>query len=138
MQNNISGGFTFYGYIPDNSIKQHVGIVLGINDPYLKYCYCRSKKYKKIINNIEHIKIPASIMAKYYDDPRDSYIIISEQHIIKMFLITFQSRLSNLEYEEREPIDNGIFSAILSKIQNSNNLSDRFKNEFFAFIDNAD
>jgi hypothetical protein len=135
MPNNISGGFAFSGYIPDNSDKQHLGIVLGVNDPFLKYCYCTSKKYNKIINNIEHIKIPASFMAKYFHSPLDSYIFISEQHIIQILLITFQSRLANNEYEEKGQIDNDLFAAILSKIRNSNNLSERFKNEFFAFIE---
>jgi hypothetical protein len=133
MQNNIFGGFTFYGYIPDNSSKPHLGIVLGINDPYLKYCYCTSK-YNKIINNLEFIKIPASIMEKYFNNPQDSYIFISEQHIIKILLITFQNRLSSSEYEEREQVGNDIFISILNKIRNSDNLSERFKNEFFEFI----
>jgi hypothetical protein len=39
-----------------------------------------------------------------------------------------------MEYEIMEPIDNDIFAQILSRIQNSDNLSDRFKSEFFAFI----
>jgi len=34
---DIYGGFTFYGYIPDGSDKQHIGIVLGIKDELLKY-----------------------------------------------------------------------------------------------------
>lgn len=132
MENEITGGFTFYGYIPDNSNKQHLGIVLGVNDPALKYCYCTSK-YKKIINEMDFIKIPAEKMQIYFNDAKETYIYISHQHIIDILLITFKSRL-NSEYEIKKPIDNDIFAQILSKIQNSDNLSERFKNEFFAFI----
>jgi hypothetical protein len=132
MEHEIIGGFTFYGYIPDNSDEQHLGIVLGVNDPSLKYCYCTSK-YKKIINEMDFVEIPAEKMQKYFNDAKETYIYISHQHIIDIFLITFKSRL-NSEYEIKEPIDNDIFTQILSKIQNSDNLSERFKNEFFNFI----
>jgi hypothetical protein len=67
MPDNISGGFTFYGYIPANSPKQHLGIVLGVNDVMLKYCYCTSK-FIKIINNIDFIKISAEKMRVYFSN----------------------------------------------------------------------
>jgi len=132
MEHEIIGGFTFYGYIPDNSDEQHLGIVLGVNDPSLKYCYCTSR-YKRIINEMDFVEIPAKKMQKYFNDAKETYIYISHQHIIDILLITFRSRL-NSEYEIKEPIDNDIFTQILSKIQNSDNLSERFKNEFFDFI----
>jgi len=133
MEHEIIGGFTFYGYIPDNSDEQHLGIVLGVNDPFLKYCYCTSSKYKRIINEIDFVKISAERMQKYFNNAKETYIYISHQHIIDILLITFKSRL-NSEYEIKESIDNDIFAQILSRIQNSDNLSDRFKSEFFAFI----
>jgi len=133
MEDEISGGFTFYGYIPDNSNEQHLGIVLGANDPFLKYCYCTSK-YNKIINEMDFVKIPAEKMKIYFNDAKETYIYISHQHIIDIPLITFKSRL-NSEYEVMKPIDNDIFAQILSKIRNSDNLSERFKDEFFAFIE---
>ena len=102
MHYEISGGFTFYGYIPDNSDKQHIGIVLGVKDPLLRYCYCTSKnKYKHIfINEMDFITIPASVMKKYFPNPQESFIFISQRHIIEMLLINFTSRLSDNEYEE--------------------------------------
>jgi len=132
MQYEISGGFAFYGFIPDNSTEQHLGIVLGVNDPLLKYCYCTSK-FKKIINDMDFIKIPASIMEKHFRDSQETFIYLSQRHIIDMYLTTFQSRLSS-EYEAKGQIDNDIFITILNKIRNSNNLSERFKLEFFEFI----
>ena len=132
MEYEITGGFTFYGYIPDNSNEQHLGIVLGVNDPSLKYCYCTSK-FKNIINEMDFVKIPAEKMKNYFNDAKETYIYISQHHIIDIFLITFKNRL-NSEYEIMEPINNDIFVQILSRIQNSDNLSDRFKSDFFAFI----
>jgi len=132
MRNEIVGGFTFYGYIPDNSTEQHLGIVLGVKDPLLKYCYCTSK-FKKIINEMDFVKIHADKMQKYFNYPKETYIYLSHRHIIDILLITFKSRL-NSEYEVKEPIDKDIFAQILSRIQNSDNLSERFKNDFFAFI----
>jgi hypothetical protein len=133
MEDEITGGFTFYGFIPDNSDEQHLGIVLGVKEPLLKYCYCTSK-YKKIINEMDFVKIPAEKMRDYFYDAKETYIYLSHQHIIEVLLITFKSRL-NSEYEAKKPIDNDIFIQIISRIQNSDNLSKRFKNEFFAFIE---
>jgi len=82
---------------------------------------------------MDFVEIPAKKMQKYFNDAKETYIYISHQHIIDILLITFRSRL-NSEYEIKEPIDNDIFTQILSKIQNSDNLSERFKNEFFDFI----
>jgi hypothetical protein len=132
MEDEISGGFTFYGNIPNNSDEPHLGIVLGVNNPLLKYCYCTSK-YNKIINEMDFVKIPAEKMKNYFKEVKETYIYISHRHIIDIYLITFKSRL-NSEYKIMKPIDNDIFALILSKIQNSDNLPERFKNEFFAFI----
>ena len=132
MSINISGGFTFYGYIPENSPKQHLGIVLGANDILLKYCYCTTK-YIKVINNTDFIKIPAEKMQIYFSNPQNSYIFLSARHIHEMLIITFSSRL-NSEYDVMPLLDKDIFSSILSRIRNSDNLSERFKKEFFEFI----
>jgi hypothetical protein len=100
MGDEIAGGFTFYGFIPDNSDEQHLGIVLGINEPLLKYCYCTSR-YKKIINEMDFVKIPAEKMQNYFLYAKETYIYLSHQHIIDILLITFKSRL-NSEYEVKE------------------------------------
>jgi hypothetical protein len=134
MAYKISGGFAFSGFIPDNSNEEHLGIVLGVNDPLLKYCYCTSK-FRKIINDEDFVKIPASVMEKYFNTPKETFIFLSQRSIIDIYLVTFISRLSNAEYEEKGQIDNDILITILSKIRNSDNLSERFKNEFFAFIE---
>ena len=129
----ITGGFTFLGYIPDGSDKQHLGIVLGIKDVLLKYCYGTSQ-FVKITNNTDFVKIPAEKMSVYFNDPKDTYIFLSPQHIIDMLLITFKSRIDS-EYDVKPPMNKDIFVSILSKIENSDNLPDRFKQEFFKFLE---
>jgi hypothetical protein len=130
---DISGGFTFYGYIPDGSDKQHIGVVLGTKEELLKYCYCTSK-FARIYNEYDFIKVPAKIMRKYFDNPKDTFIFISPQHIFDMLMVTFKSRLGS-EYDVKPPIGKDIYISILSKIQNSDNLSERFKNEFLKFLE---
>jgi len=43
MPHDVSGGDTFYGYIPEGSDELHLGIVLGVKESLLKYCYGTSK-----------------------------------------------------------------------------------------------
>ena len=133
MSYNICAGFTFYGYIPDGSDSEHLGIILGVKDELLKYCYCTSK-FSKILNNIDHIKISADKMKVYFSNPKDTYIFLSTRHILDMFVITFKSRLDS-EYEVKTSINKDIYIAILSKIQNSDNLPERFKSDFFKFLE---
>jgi len=133
MPFEINGGFTFCGCIPDGSNKRHIGIILGQKDGWLKYCYCTTK-FSRIINNIDHIVIPAEKMGGYFSAPRDTYVFISAQHIIDMPTITFESRLDS-EYDIMPEISKDIYISILSKIQNSDNLSERFKNDFFQFLE---
>jgi hypothetical protein len=129
---DINGGFTFYGHIPDGSKELHIGIVLGIKEELLKYCYCTSKFYR-ITNEIDFVKIPAEKMSNYFAHPKDSFIYISPRHFIDMYVITFVSRLDN-EYDIKPPIDKDTYDSILSKIHDSNNLPERFKNDFFKFL----
>jgi hypothetical protein len=49
-------------------------------------------------------------MTAYFDDPKDTYIYISERHIIDILLITLVSRINNNEYDVREPISHDIYS----------------------------
>jgi hypothetical protein len=51
-----------------------------------------------------------------------------------MLVVTFKSKLGS-EYEIKPPIDRDIYSSILSKIRNSDNLPERFKNDFFEFLE---
>jgi hypothetical protein len=133
MPDSICSRFTFFGYIPDGSDKQHIGIVLGTKEELLKYCYCTSK-FARIYNEYDFIKIPAIKMRKHFNNPQDTYIFISSRHIFDMFVITFKSKLGS-EYEIKPLIDEDIYISILSKIQNSDNLPERFKNEFFQFLE---
>jgi len=131
---NITGGFTFRGYIPDGSDKQHIGIVLGVKDELLKYCYGTSQ-FNKIVNKneAEFVKIPLEVMQLYFSKPKITYIFLSTRHIIDIFFITFKSRLGS-EYDTLEPISKEIFNSIIDKIRNSNNLPPRFKKDFFEFF----
>jgi hypothetical protein len=133
QHDDIPAGFAFYGYIPDGSKRQHLGIVLGVKSFILKYCY-ETSKFKKLFKNTDYVKIPAKKMKKYFNNPEETYIFLSQNHIIDIQLITFNSRLTDSEYERKGQIDNDIFIAIMNKIDNSNNLSERFKHEFFEFI----
>ena len=136
MGYEISGGFAFYGQIPPGSNETHLGIVLGVKETLLKYCYCTSKKYIHItFNGTDFVKIPASLMSNYFHNPQETFIFLSQRHIIDMLLITFVNCLSNFEYEAKGQIDTDIFVTILNKIRNSDNLSERFKRDFFEFID---
>jgi len=51
-----------------------------------------------------------------------------------MLVITFKSKLDS-EYDIMPPIDKDVYSSILSKIRNSDNLPERFKKEFFDFLE---
>jgi predicted RNA-binding protein len=83
----------------------------------------------------DFIHIAKEKMSAYFPNPQDTYIFISPQHIIDILLVTFVSRIDSNEYEICEPIDNDVYIAIISKIRNSDNLSDRFKQEFFNFLE---
>jgi hypothetical protein len=133
MAYSISGSFAFYGYIPEGSAQLHLGIVLGVKQELIKYCYCTSK-FTKIVNETDFIKIPAEKLKVYFAMPKDTYIFLSARHIIDIFLVTFVSRLGS-EYDVKEPIETDIYIAILSKIRNSDNLPERFKKEFFEFVE---
>jgi len=134
MPYNVSGGDTFYGYIPDGSKELHLGIVLGVKEPFIKYCYGTSK-YKKLFDNIDFVKIPMEKMKPYFTEVQDTYVFLSPRHIFDILLITYTSRLDDGEYDQKPPIDKDIFIGILSRIRNSDNLSDRFKQDFFEFLE---
>jgi hypothetical protein len=51
-----------------------------------------------------------------------------------MLIITFKSRIGS-EYDVKPPMNKDIFVSILSKIKNSDNLPERFKKEFFEFLE---
>jgi hypothetical protein len=132
MPYNITKRFTFYGLLPYNSDQLHLAIVLNSKDGLVKYCYCTSK-YKNLLSGIDSIEIAGTRMAPYFKEVKDTYIYISEHHIIDILLVTLVSRLDN-EYDVMEPISADIYEAIVSKIGNSDNLSERFKQELLAFL----
>jgi hypothetical protein len=131
---NIGPQFAFYGYILDSSPKQHIGIVLNVKDSIVKYCYCTSK-FQSLYAETDFIRVAKEKMSAYFDNPRDTYIFISPRHIIDLLLITLVSRIDSGEYEIRKPIDTDTYIAILSRIRNSDNLSERFKREIFEFLE---
>ena len=121
------------GYIPQNSNKQHLGIVLGSNSLTIKYCYCTTKSgYTRVFND-DFIIIPAHIMKAYFTNPQDTYIFLSPRYIFEMLIITFLSRLDS-EYEAKPMLDKNVFDLIITKIKNSDNLPQRFKDELLEFI----
>jgi hypothetical protein len=135
MSYDIGPQSTFYGYIPDDSDELHLGIVINEKGQLVKYCYCTSK-FKAIYTETDFIHVAKEKMAVYFpEEPRDTYIYISQRHIIDILLITLVSRIDSNEYDLREPIDTNIYIAIISRIRNSDNLSERFKNEIFRFLE---
>jgi hypothetical protein len=134
MPYDIGPRTTFYGKIPSGSDQEHLGIVLNSKDSLVKHCYCTSK-YKKIYSDTDFVHITKEKMANYFDPPQDTYIYISNQHIIDLPLITLIVGLDSAEYGLRQPIDTDTYITIISRVQNSNNLSERFKKEFFDFLE---
>jgi hypothetical protein len=134
LLDDIPAGFVFRGYIPDGSPKQHIGIVLGVKKLTVKYCY-GTTKFKKLYGHVDFVKIPADRMKRYFDNAEDTFIFLSNERFHDINLMTFNSRRQDKEYDSYEQIDADIFTTIKDKIRNSNNLSDRFKQEFFKFIE---
>jgi hypothetical protein len=131
MSYNVGPRFTFRGLIPPGSDKEHIGIVLNEKESTVLYCYCTSKG-EKIINN-DFVNIPKEKMLQYFNDPKETFIFISERHIFSLPSFTLKSRLDN-EYDVLEPIDDDTYEVIIDKIKNSNNLSARFKKELLEFL----
>jgi len=71
----------------------------------------------------------------HFTEAQDTYVFLSPRHIFDMLVITYTSRLDDGEYDQKPPIDTDIFIGILSRIRNSDNFSDRFKQDFFDFLE---
>jgi hypothetical protein len=136
-QYDIKPQFTFFGFLPPGSDEEHLAIVLNNKNDIVKYCYCTSKYHEALTRYSETdvIKISKDSMSPYFHNSKITYIYISEKHIIDILLVTLELFLSTEEYEEKTPISNDIYVSIVSMINNSGNLSDRFKKELLKFLE---
>jgi hypothetical protein len=129
IDNDIKPGITFIGYIPPNSNKEHLGIVIISDDLSIHYCYCTSKSHlSRYITN--YVKIEKDVMKKYFPNVfKDTYIYITPDRILSMLYITFKDRITTGEFTLREPIDKGIFNEVITKILSIDVITDSIKQE---------
>lgn len=132
MAYDIKAQFTFSGHIPDGSTEDRLAVVLGVDDRIAKYCCCTSKQYNFFDEN-DIVRMKENSAADLLET-KDVYMYISEKHISDMYLIALNSKLGNM-YDVKEPLSNAVYAHILMKINNSNNLSVRFKRDFFKFLE---
>jgi hypothetical protein len=118
---------TFYGNIPPDSQKEHLGIVLMHTEADVQYCYCTSQaKIKNIYKN--YYTISKEIMEKYFpNNAKESYIVLSQNFILNMLCITLVSNVNMGEFECLGILDKDVFNDLLQKILEADTISAEFK-----------
>jgi hypothetical protein len=132
--NNIEPGMTFTGFIPRESIKQHIGIVL-INDG-LNVHYCFGTSQEKLVKYLDkdkdYVIIDKNIMKKYFpnsSEDKNTYVILMPDSIFSMLSVTFKNRIDNGEFSVKESIGKTIFDEIVKKILLKDTISEEIKQE---------
>jgi hypothetical protein len=113
---NIIPGITFIGYIPPNSNKEHLGIVIINDELNVHYCYCTSKdKLSKYIT--KYVIIEKEVMKKYFPNTsKNTYIYLTPSHIFSMLSITFKDRINTGEFTIKESVSKEIFNNLITGI----------------------
>jgi hypothetical protein len=126
---DIQSGLTFYGYIPRESSREHLGIVLLHDDINALYCYCTSQERIKLLYPDEaRYTLPKEVMKKYFpNSAKESYIVLSNDHIFNMLCVTFVSKINNGEFENLGVLDRNIFTDLIQSILQSPVVSKRLK-----------
>jgi hypothetical protein len=105
----------------------------------VKYCYCTSKLNEKLLrySDCDCFYIRKEDVYPYFkENSKATYIYISPRHIYDILFITLSEKLNANEFEEKPLIDETIFADLFDMIQNSTNLSPRFKKELLKFLQN--
>jgi hypothetical protein len=113
---DIVPGVTFIGYIPPNSDREHLGIVIITDDLYVHYCYCTSKsRLTKYIKR--YILISKDTMKRYFpNSSKDTYIYLTPNNIFSMLYITFRNRVDTGEITIKDIIDEKIFKKLIASV----------------------
>lgn len=132
---DIGPSLTFYGNIPSQSIKEHLGIVLMCDDIDVHYCYCTSQEKIKRFHKYYYTIDKENMKAYFPNNAKDTYIILSQNYILSMFCITLVSNINTGEFEYMGLLDSKIFHGLLGAILNADTISEEFKKtvkEYFA------
>jgi hypothetical protein len=113
---DIIPGVTFIGYIPPNSNKEHLGIVIINDELNVHYCYCTSKeKLSKYIT--KYVTIEKEEMQRYFPNTsKDTYVYLTPSHIFSMLYITFTNRIKTGEFTIKECVSKKIFNKLITGI----------------------
>jgi hypothetical protein len=125
--NDIESSLTFYGMIPRNSTKEHLGIVLLHDNVEVQYCYCTSQeKIKKFYKY--YYEISKEDMEGYFpNEAKTSYIVLSQSFIMSLFCITFINRIDTGEFELRAFLKENIFKGLIKALLEADTISEEFK-----------
>jgi hypothetical protein len=132
--NDLFPGYTFIGFIPTNSPKEHLGIVLLNDNLSINYCYCTSKD-KLIKYHNDYVEISSTIMEMYFSQKnKKTYIFIGPAFIKSILLFTFINYLKIGEYEAMRPFPREKLLEIFNKIINNKSFSKAFKDDLRAYF----
>jgi hypothetical protein len=128
--------FTFLGFIPKDSNKEHLGIIIVTDEMFIKYCYCTSQE--KIFKYYsDYFVIEEDIMKKFFpNNPRRSFIVLTPDTINSIPSFVFINYLKTGEFESRGLLDEIIFKRIIAKILTIDSFPERFKQELISLLDN--
>jgi hypothetical protein len=133
---DVESSLVFYGNIPPNSTKEHLGIVLVCDDLDVQYCYCTSQSSVMQRHNDHFYIIEEEDMKVYFpNNAKESYIVLSQAFIFKILSITFVDRINTGEFGHRGLLDKNIFNGLIQAIFNSDYISEEFKRALNCLID---
>jgi hypothetical protein len=134
MNTGNVASLVFYGNIPPDSSKDHLGIVLVDDGLNIKYCYCTSQKNTKERYNDYCYEIPEENMKVYFpNNATETYIILSQAFILKILRITFANRIDTGEFEYRGLLDENTFDGLIQAILDSDYISEEFKKAIIEY-----
>jgi hypothetical protein len=131
---DINPGTTFIGFIPHGSNKEHLAIILFIDNPEIRYCYCTSQtkllKYHK-----DYFIIEKEIMRQYFPNSfKETYIVLSPDDLSSMLYITFKTCVDTGEFTLRKPLDNNLFKKLIEAYLVLDSIPQRIKQKLIESI----
>jgi hypothetical protein len=127
--------FTFLGFIPKDSNKEHLGIILVTDDTFIKYCYCTSQE--KIFKYYsDYFILEEGIMREFFpNNPRRSFIVLTPDTIGSIPSFVFINYLKTGEFEPKGFLDETVFKELITKILTIDSFPERFKQELIGLLD---